>query len=197
MNAQALLAKLKQYPMAVAGAVVALIFLALLYFTSGKVAELEGRYTDIETELDTILKNNENAVGLADDLVEANKLVEDIDGRLMIDGATADHYRYFLGLAESSGVSLSDPVNGGYLNPDEKGVSIETKEFAQIDYSLIVKGEFPQILNFLYGLRTGKYFVRESRLQVTTSQAAEGPVVNVEMLVKVLAQKKEVKKKDE
>ncbi len=196
MNAQALLAKLKQYPLAVAGTVIALIFLVLLYFSSSTVSDLEGRYTEIETELNTILKNNENAVGLEQELTEANKLVEELDERLMLDDAKADHYQYFLGIAETSGVSISDPVYGGYLNPDEKGVKVDTKEFAQIEYSLDISGEYQQVLDFLYGLRTGKYFIRESRLALSTRQDANGPVVEAEMVVKILSKKKEVKKTD-
>lgn len=197
MNAQQLIAKVKQYPLAFAGGVLCLVFLLLLYFTSGKVSGLEATYQDVENQLNTILQNNQQSVGLSQDLEEAKKMVAELDDRLMRDDAKADHYQYFLGIAESSGVSIADPVYGGYFNPDEKDVKLDTKEFAQIIYSLEVKGNFESVMDFLYELRTGKYFIRESRVRLSTTTDPTGTFVRAELLVKILSVKKEVEKKAE
>ncbi|WOO41408.1 hypothetical protein [Rubellicoccus peritrichatus] len=197
MNAQDLLAKAKQYPIAVGGGLVCLVIIAFLYFTSSTPGELEVKYSEVEREVETIKQNETQSKDLEANVQQATKMVEEIDSRLILASNKTGHKRYFQGLVEQSGVKMSkDPYLNRTLNPGEKGVQMSTTEFAQVEYNLEVSGEFQKVMDFLYLLRTGEHFIVESRLLLSSNPQIAQDLVTAEISVSVLAEKKpeEVKK---
>lgn len=196
MDSKKLIALLKQYPIAVAALGVSLIFALVLYFTMDTLAAREASYQDLMSEVDVMRQNDLNAIGLEDDVAKAQRMVADIERRLILEDAKASHYQYFLGLAEASRISIDDPVPGTFLNPGARGVNIETKEFAQMEYSLKVQGDFGQVLDFLYLLKTGDYFVRITRMKLAPPRQGERNDISAELLIRVLAPKRENPKEE-
>lgn len=192
MKSQDLILKAKQYPIALGVGVFCLIIVGFLYLTSGTLDELEVQYAELEREAETVKQNEINSVGLADDLKRAQDMVLEIDSRLINESDKTGHKKYFQGLVEKSGVKMPvDPVLGRVLDPGTKGVVISTKEFAQVGYSMEVVGEFNKVMDFLYLLKTGKYFVTESGLKLSASTEVGSDLVTAEVIFRMLAEKKE------
>lgn len=187
MTTQDFINKVKQYPFAVGGGLLSLVLLGLLFFTWDRLAQLETEYDSLENEVHVIQRNEINAVGLPEDVARAEALVEQVNQRLMQDDAKAEHYRYFLGLAEKSGVFMSDPRYSQLLLPDVKGASIKTKEFAQIVYFIELTGSFREAIDFLYLLRSGKHFVTLTSLEMQADENVGGDSVRAAIRANILA----------
>lgn len=194
MKSEEIIAKLKQYPIALGGAVVSLLLVVVLYFTSGTIDTLNQQYEQLESRIETIKSNERNSFGLSEQVETAQTILEEINSRLMIDEAKAEHYAYFLGLAEASDVNIQDPRYDAFYNPGEKGVKISTSEFAQIGYALQINGLYKNVFDFLYRLRTGQHFVTTRSLSLTKDHSLNGSLI-AEIQVRVLAEKIDSKKK--
>jgi len=187
MTTQDFINKVKQYPFAVGGGLLSLVLLGLLFFTWDRLAQLETEYDSLENEVNVIQRNEINAVGLPVDVARAEAIVKQVNERLMQDDAKAEHYRYFLGLAEKSGVFMSDPRYSQLLLPDVKGASIKTKEFAQIVYFIELTGSFREVIDFLYLLRSGKHFVTLTSLEMQADENVGGDSVRAAIRANILA----------
>ena len=192
MNTAKIIDAIKSYPIVTASALLSIIILLLIFFTSGSLPELETQFTDTEYKAEQVEKNNVNSIGLKQNLSELEHIDVDIRSRLMQEGELADHYRYFLGLAEANEVRISDPKMTQYMSPKDKKTKINTKQFAQVQYAIQIFGEFKKVVAFLYDLRTGWYFTRIIDMEIqTTGEINENAVVMLLTIRVVTAQDKD------
>ncbi len=188
MNSQALIKLLKQYPAAIGGGVLCLILTAILFLRWDRLAELEFAYEEADRESELIRQNEINAVNLNANLQSLEAYVAEIDTRLMQPDARTDHYRYFLQLAERSGVHIDEPTLAEVLGPGAGGQ--ETTQYGQAEYGLRASGAYPKVLEFVRSLQLGHYISRIDRLEIypipATAAQAGSPQVAAEIRVRFL-----------
>ncbi|QYY37188.1 hypothetical protein [Ruficoccus sp. ZRK36] len=170
---------------------------ALAFFRGGSLVDSESRYNEALSEADEMEQNEQNAIGLAEDVEQINKIVEETESRLMRENARADHYRYFLSLAEGSKVTMSDPVMIRSLVPGTKGVNVVTQKLAQIEYRLSLQGNFNQIMDFLYLLSTGRYLTRVDAMAMAGEPDMGPDIVTVNLSIRILATPPPKEKKED
>lgn len=120
-----------------------------------------------------------------------------VKGRLMDFEATIANTGYFLRLKKETGVEFSggNPPKPTYFDVDitnKKGKSKATKIYAQMEYKLKLVGALPNILNFIYRLKTEHYFfVVDSVSFTANNQSSESDeTVIASVSARVLAKSK-------
>lgn len=187
MNAQKLITLIKQHPLATGCALVTLVLLALMFLRSAALGDAEAQYNQVVSEIDEMDQNEKNSIGLSEDVDKVNALVGDIESRLMIERARADHYRYFLSLAETSKVTLQDPVFESYLAPGQKDVVIMTAELAEVTYRLNVRGDFNHVMDFISQLSSGRYLARVDEMSIEGAPTLGKDMAQAALTVRILA----------
>ncbi|GHB94260.1 hypothetical protein [Cerasicoccus arenae] len=190
MNTQQLIAKLKQYPLAVGCTLVLVVMLVLGFLRSDRLPELNTQYDALQQEAEKINSNSQNAVDLAANLEKLNALVSNIESRLIDTDANTDNYRYFLGMAERAGVNLVDPSTG-----TRKG-DPNMKVYPIVEFNLSISGSFENVLKFLYELRTGRHIMRVESLSIIPKDSPSMKYnVQASIIVNGIAEKVEEPKK--
>jgi hypothetical protein len=187
MNAQKLITLIKQHPLATVCALVTLVLLALMFLRGAALGDAEAHYDQVVAEIDEMDQNEKNSIGLSEDVDKVNVLVEDIQSRLMVERARADHYRYFLSLAEASKVSLQDPVFESYLAPGQKDTVVMTEQLAEVTYRLNVRGDFNHVMDFIYQLSSGRYLARVDDMSIEGAPALGKDMSQADLTVRILA----------
>ncbi len=185
MDSEALLAKLKQYPIAVGGVVLAIVFGLLIYFRGGKIPELEAKQEDLDLRWKTIQTNAKQAVDINEDVSRMTQFAGEIDERLIDRDARAINYQYFYRLEESSGVSLTT-LNQSASVP---AISVPLSLTAPVEYAVAAAGTYPQILNFLYSLEHGRIFSRIETFSCTAASDEEANNVKINLKMSILGTK--------
>ncbi len=158
MNTDAILAKLKRYPVAVVCVVLTIIFIGVLYIRSSRIPALEEEMNQMEGEWKAIGDNKLHAVDLNTHLEKLNAITEKIDGRLMSADSKAINYQYFYKLEKSSGIRIEDLNQRDSSNAAAKAGAAKLELFQPIVFTVTAEGTFKQILTFLYELQYGNYF---------------------------------------
>ena len=158
MNTDAILAKLKRYPVAVVCAVLTIIFIGVLYMRSSRIPALEEEMNQMEGEWKAIGENKSQAVDMNTHLEKLNAITEKIDGRLMSADSKAINYQYFYKLEKSSGIRIEDLNQRDSSNAAAKAGAAKLELFQPIVFTVKAEGTFKQILTFLYELQYGRHF---------------------------------------
>ena len=158
-----LVAAFKRRPLVfICGGVVIALGLAL-YFRSGVGDELQARLAEREKEFARMANNTKFSAQLDAQLQalrEANATLE--TGALRV-GELARNQQVFFRLEEQTGVKLLDirPLN---INVPAKAGPATT--YVGIPFSLTIKGEYPQLIDFLQRLDRGATLARVTSASV-------------------------------
>lgn len=163
--------KLKEYPVLVGAAIVAVVLILAIYLRSGVVGSLNAEYDELMLENKAMDYNVLNGKTLDKDLEELVSLTDEINKRLMNPKETADIYHYFFSLEKETGVAIGDPrevavepimPEGVKEKASSKGKKKATKQFvptlAVTEYSLNASGDFKELLRLMQKLEGGYYF---------------------------------------
>lgn len=164
----AILAKIKQYPIGIAGAVIALIVAFLLLGRGDTITELEQQASDVDMRVQVIDFNAVNAVGLDSQLQQVRNVVEDIQNRLMDPQHRTSNLRYFLGLEEANKITLHDPFPKAVVPP-------RGSPYGRISYSMTLRGPLENCLQFVYQMRTGPYLISISGVYLSPGGGGTQP----------------------
>lgn len=190
MDVQAILAKIKQYPIAVGGFVAIIVFAALIFLRSSRIPELEAKQKTLDQELSTIQRNETAAVGLPEHVEKIKEDSAEIKSRLMVREDKAISYQYFYELERSNNVALtrlaqSDAPPPAKAPPGKPNLSL----YAPVEYSISVSGKFQNVLKFLYKLQHGKYFINVESFSCNSSGQVEPDTIQVSMKMDILGRK--------
>ena len=94
MSKELLLAKVKQYPLAVVSIGITLILILIIYTRSGRLPALETELEQLDTTWTVIQNNDLRAVDMQMHLDTINAANEEIDTRLMDPENKAINYQY-------------------------------------------------------------------------------------------------------
>ena len=196
MDVQLILAKIKQYPIAVGGGVLVLVMLVLLYFRGGNVPALNERYDQLKAEIAVISANRDHAAGLEEDVEAVNALLETVDDELLVRDQRAINVNFFYELEESMPVRLIsvnqlDPAPEGGRGPKPPNA---LTHYEVVTFTLVAEGTFEEMLNFLYELRTGDKLLKVRDLVALPSGEGGPDQLSVELTIQGLGKKPEASK---
>lgn len=161
MNIQVIIAKIKQYPVAVGAVVLAVVLLAVLYMRSGEIPEMEARQQSLSSEVETYEKNETAAVELDSHLEQLNSLTSKIDNRLMDRSRLTGNVAYFYNFEEEGKLDI-ESVNQVPLGNMSRAQEREAAKriYDEIDFTIQVEGTFERLIQFVHDLRMGEKIVR-------------------------------------
>ncbi len=190
MNTQFIIAKIKQYPIAVGGGLVILILAVGIFLRKGKVPELEGELVTIEEQWKAIDFNNRQSTSFAEHMEKISAYGDEIQTRLMVREDKAINQQYFYGLEEDTGIAMnllsqSDTLPPASPLPGKPNLSL----YSPIEFSVGVSGTFNQVLDFLNQLEHGNYFTRIEGFSCGNVQGPDMDSVQVSLKMDILGKK--------
>ncbi|MDX2109812.1 MAG: hypothetical protein SFY80_06165 [Verrucomicrobiota bacterium] len=169
MNVNIIVAKLKQFPIAVIAALLTIIFSVVIYLRLDTPTELEKIFSTRDNVLKTMENNAKQAIDLTEHLKKLESQSTIVNTFLMDKKAKAANYSSFYELEKASGVSIVkiDPEDN---TPKSDGIERPTLTlFEPIIWQIDVVGSYQQILSFFYQLQTVKYFIRVNQFDIGPS----------------------------
>ncbi|MGJ3241591.1 MAG: hypothetical protein ACFE0O_01335 [Opitutales bacterium] len=196
MDVQQILAKIKQYPIAVGGGFLVLVMGVLLYLRGGMVPDLDRRYDELKAEIAVISANRDNAAGLESDVEAINDLLDAVTSELMVRDQRAINVNFFYELEEDLPVRLIsvnqlDPAPTGGRGPK---LPTELDNFEVITFKVVTEGTFENVLRFLYQIRTGAKLLKVRDVITLPSEAGPNQL-SAELTIQALGKKPEDPKK--
>jgi hypothetical protein len=176
-NSQALLARLKRYPVLLLSALVGVALIATLYMRSDLVELQRQELARNQAESERYRLNIANAHQLEEQLdfmVQANKAVR---GRALVVGGLARNLQYFYRLESELGIKYID------LRPGPPAaVAAQASIYVPINYIMSVQGDFAQLIGFIKRLEQGGYFARINSVMVVGSGSSITLNLNLDLL---------------
>lgn len=174
MNKEQLTAKLKQYPVAIIGISVAILLAAFGYLRISKLPVLENEVRILSERQEAILNNDVRSTDLVEHVEKLQVQIKDLSERLLSRQDKLGNYQPFYQLAKDTGVTISQlnqdetsgPAPGGDFRP-------KLTLFAPVQFTMTAVGPYTGILDFLYGLQTGKQFVYVDKYTLQASAKPE------------------------
>lgn len=183
MNKELLLAKIKQYPLAVASVGITLVLILVIYMRSGSLPAQEAELEQLEMTWDVIQGNDLRAVDLQVHLDNINSASEEIETRLMDPEDKAINYQYIFQLEPKCGVRLDN------LQQKDPTDNDEGDHYTAVNFDISASGTYKQILNFVYELQNGKYFTRIDSFNFNAVGELEPNLVQIDIKMAVLGVK--------
>ena len=180
MNKELLLAKLKQYPLAVASVGITLVLILIIYMRSDRLPSLEAELEQMETTWEVIQNNDLRAVDMQTHLDNITADSEEIDTRLLNQDDKAINYQYIFQLEQRCGVRLD---NLQQKDPTDNDIG---DHYKAVNFDISASGTYKQILNFVYELQNGKFFTRIDRFNYNAVGELEPNLVQIDLKMAVL-----------
>jgi len=191
MNPQVIIAKIKQYPIAVGGVVFILVIGAAFFLRKSKTPELEGQREKLENQWNAMQINTGQSSEIAQDMEKVSEYSTEVNSRLMVRDAKALNQQYFYELEEQTGLTLSllsqsDTPPPLRPKPGKPNITL----YSPIEFSVNVEGTFSEVLDFLYRLEHGKYFTRiEGFATSSTGVSDDDDLIQISLKMDILGQK--------
>ncbi len=183
MNKELLLAKIKQYPLAVASVGIALVLILVIYMRSGRLPSLEAELEQMETTWDVIQNNDLRAIDMQVHLDTISAATEEIEARLLDPEEKAINYQYIFQLEPKFGVRLDN------LQQKDSTDNDVGDNFKTVNFDISASGTYKQILNLVYELQNGKFFTRIDRFNFNAVGELEPNLVQIDLKIAVLGVK--------
>ena len=184
--------KLRDYPLAVIGALVFVGCVAVVFVRGDVVADLSGQETELIARIQTINKNVIASKNLEQDVESLLGYVATIDERLFNRNERSINTAFFYSFENKLDIIISnvsqltdeDPalIEGG---PNELSLHSGTV------YEIRVDGTFQEILGFMYEIQKADALMRITNFEVyvSTAQGAAPGTLSAKLRIVVLAEK--------
>ena len=158
---------LRRYPLALACAGLALVLAAVYFLRSGTLADERTKLEQLESDGKTIERNVRNSAALEEHLATLKAGLAGLESKLTrVDDVSANQ-EYFYGLESASGVRMS------VLRPLGAPKTVAAgQNYQPAGFSVVVEGEYPQLIAFLHALETGSRLYRLVDFNVQRASAA-------------------------
>lgn len=188
-----LIRTLKDYPVAVFCVIVILVCVAVIFLRGGAALELAAQEANLNSRIRTIDQNVKNAKNLGAEVEEMKLLVEQVEARLFNREQRAVNINFFYGLEDRLDVQISNIAQMPSEDPVyAKGGPRELKLHSTIGYNMSLKGQFDEILIFLYELYKVDPLIRVADFQIAEAGSRGGDnagALEARLRVLVLAEK--------
>ena len=182
MSNEELIAFVKKNPIGIVCGVLSLALFGGWYYRNGDVPEKEADLAQKQAEGERYALNLTAALQLkeqVDSLAVANKEVE---ARLVHANKLGPNLQFFFKLESETGVKLTDPRQSPLAAPRKDAAK---SAYTPVVFSVILSGDFAQVLNFLRRLESGAHYCRV--LSATCSVASErSQPLNVNLTLELL-----------
>lgn len=158
---------LRRYPLALACAGLALVMVAVYFLRNGTLAEERTKLEQLEADGKKIERNVRNSAALEEHLAALKAGVAGLEEKLTRIDDVSGNQEYFYGLEAASGVRMS------VLRPlgAPKGAAAG-QNYQPASFSVVVEGDYPQLIAFLHALETGSRLYRLVDFNVQRASAA-------------------------
>jgi hypothetical protein len=184
--------KLKQYPVAVVGAIVMLLCLGVLFFRGDLVAELTVQEAELIARIGTINDNVKNSKNLEQDVEALEGYVASIDERLFRRDERSINTNFFYSFEDTLDIYVADVNQLMIQDPSlVKGGPNELTRYSAIVYHISVRGTFQQILDCIYEIHKADPLMRvaDFKVDLVTGPGAAAGALFAKLRIVVLAEK--------
>ena len=184
--------KLRDYPIAVVGALVFIVCVAVVFVRGDVVPELSVQETELIARLRTINDNVIDSKDLEQDAESLLSYVASIDERLFNRNERSINTAFFYSYEDKLDIIIS---NVSQLTDEDpaliKGGPNELSLHSGIVYEIRVDGTFQEILKFMYEIQQADALMRIANFEVYASTAvgAAPGTLSAKLHVVVLAEK--------
>ena len=184
--------KLRDYPIAVIGALVFVGCVAVVFVRGDVVADLSAQETELIARIETINKNVIASNNLEQDVESLLGYVATIDERLFNRNERSINTAFFYSFENKLDIIIS---NVSQLTDEDpaliKGGPNELSLHSGIVYEIRVDGTFQRILEFMYEIQKAEALMRIANFEVyvSTAQGAASGTLSAKLHVVVLAEK--------
>lgn len=184
MNTEQLIAKLKQYPIAVIGGIAAVVFAVVIYFTMGAPDSLRQEDAKLESQWATMDRNRTMAINLDTELAQAKKVVEAVKGKLIsIQNKTAN-YQHFYQLEVASGATIINVFQEDVPRAADPAKPSPTL-YNVVVVRLELQGTLEQVATFFEKLYSGDRVLRVDNYTLTSGTGERGQATTSGNLVRI------------
>jgi len=184
--------KLRDYPIAVIGALVFVGCVAVVFVRGDVVADLSVQETELIARIQTINKNVIASKNLEQDVESLLGYVATIDARLFNRNERSINTAFFYSFENKLDIIIS---NVSQLTDEDpaliKGGPNELSLHSGIVYEIRVDGTFQEILGFMYEIQKADALMRITNFEVyvSTAQGAAPGTLSAKLRIVVLAEK--------
>lgn len=193
MNTQIILAKIKQYPIAVGAFALALLLIGAWYVRKGGIPDMQSEQDTLSDQVKIMEGNQDRASGLEADLTTLKDLTGTMEARLMRRAEKTQNVAYFYNF-EKEGILEIESVNQLPLGQLTRAQERERKRqmYESIEFTLQVEGSYEQLVRFAHDLRNGEKIVRVEDIGISPVNEGLGEdLLRATISVNALAEKPE------
>lgn len=168
MNTQAILAKIKQFPVAVGAIVLTIALAATLYARKGGIPDMETRQEELQSKVSTFESNAKEAINLEEQTETMEELASQIDGRTMLRADLTKNVAYFYDFEQEGAleiISITQVPAGSVSRQEER--EAEKERFETINFTIQVEGTYTNLIQFAHDIRNGEKIVRIEDMGIT------------------------------
>lgn len=190
MNTQDLIAKVKQYPVFVGGAVLCLILIGVYTMRSGQVSGIESEEQDLSNQLKRYQINFSNSTNLEEHLEEIKALSENLKERTMDSLQRGQNLDYFYQFERESDLRVVSVVQEELadVTGGTEGLP-KLDRFNSIGFIVAVEGKYPDLMAFLYKLQHDRYFIRVDSFSAQQALDAAQNSIRMELRLQILGKR--------
>lgn len=187
MNAQTIIQKVKQYPIAVGFGAVALVLLVAVVMRFGRIGELEAQVADLDAKRGKMQRNARFGATLEADNAELKRLLGEIGDKLVDPNTKATNLDYFYSLQERTGLHVSRVKQEDPPPVDPRAPKGPVKNYEPLKFYINGEGSFSDLVRFLDLVQRDRYLVRLERLRFAPAQETLEHSINAEIDLRLLA----------
>ncbi|TVR48254.1 MAG: hypothetical protein EA425_14685 [Puniceicoccaceae bacterium] len=187
MNAQALLSKLKSFPLATAAILLIVAGGAVIGLRWNVISELKEENTRLERQTSQIQANVRHGSTLPKTLESLSGWTADLDARLVNASDLAGNLRYFYRLEQESGVRISD-VRQTQATAPTRARGQPAPLYQNVGYTVTVTGDYASVIRFLDMLENGEHFARLTTYTLQPSRTPGQSAVTMNLNLELLGQ---------
>jgi len=174
MNTEVIIAKIKQYPVAVGAIALTVVLLAALFIRKGGIPEMESRQEALEKEVNTIKFNEREAIKLDEDLEKLKELVSEIEAGTMNRSELTVNVAYFYSFEENNDLQIDSVNQIRESAEDSRSRGARQRDtFEVIKFTVQVEGSYDHLVQFAHDVRNGEKIARIESVGI--SPTAQNP----------------------
>jgi hypothetical protein len=178
---------LKRHIVAIVSGIVVLILAGVTYVRSSAINQEQARWQTMTRQIAEMDANLQHAHGIQEQVLQLEAALIEMETFLFDPNARALNTNFFYQLEQKSNVRIVQARQGAYHGDDK------SSEYANIEFVLLVEGNFTALLGFIYQLYSINAFIvpKQWELQTVAGRevSASNPIYSLSLTVRVLAQK--------
>ena len=183
MNISTIIARFRQFPTLFICGISSIVIILAIFVRGSGLTDARTELQQVEREGSRIDENIKNALDLERHLTDLRDLTEEVSARLVNPAELARNLQYFYRLESESGVSITDLTQSGTPSPPKEG---DLPEYVPVRYDIAVEGYYPNLLEFIHRVESGRHFARFTQLEIVRAQRTDSSAVRLAINLELL-----------